>query len=219
VNVSDDALASDAAGATDVVGLVLAAGAGTRIGRPKALLTGPDGVTWLERAVQVLTAGGCKTTYAVLGASAEEVRRSAPAQTRLVTADDWAEGMGASLRAGLAAVAAGSPDAAAVVVMLVDTPGVSPEVVGRLIRAAAMPPAETTPSLYRQLIRCSYSGVPGHPVLIGRQHWSGAAESARGDRGARDYLRACSVQLVECGDIGTGGDIDTTDALRAWVGE
>ena len=51
--------------------------------------------------------------------------------------------------------------------------------------------------------------MPGHPVLLGRHHWAEVAESATGDRGARDYLAANPVQLVECGDLATGHDRDS----------
>jgi hypothetical protein len=46
-------------------------------------------------------------------------------------------------------------------------------------------------------------------VLLGRDHWAGVADSATGDRGARDYLAAREVTAVECGDLATGEDRDT----------
>jgi CTP:molybdopterin cytidylyltransferase MocA len=114
--------------------------------------------------------------------------------------------MGASLHAGLGAVSAEHADADAVLVMLADTPGVGPDVVRRLTSASG-PDA---------LARAAYGSEPGHPVLIGRDHWAGVLEVARGDRGARDYLRANPVTLVECADIGTGNDVDTAEALAQW---
>jgi CTP:molybdopterin cytidylyltransferase MocA len=59
------------------------------------------------------------------------------------------------------------------------------------------------------LARAAYDGVPGHPVLIGRDHWAGVVETATGDRGARDYLAAHEVRLVECGDLASGVDVDS----------
>jgi CTP:molybdopterin cytidylyltransferase MocA len=58
------------------------------------------------------------------------------------------------------------------------------------------------------LSRAAYDGTPGHPVVLGRDHWRGVAEVARGDRGARDYLAAREVLAVECGDLATGRDRD-----------
>lgn len=199
--MSEPALPTSAA-----VGLLLAAGSGSRLGRPKALVT-DDGVTWLARALAVLRDGGCQPLYVVVGASADEVSHEVPADAQSIMADDWADGMGASLRAGLRALTAREHGATAVVVMLVDTPGVTPDVVQRMLAPDLEPHA---------LRRSSYHGIPGHPVVIGRDHWAGVGESAHGDRGARDYLAANAAALVECGDLGSGDDIDTLQALSTW---
>ncbi len=83
---------------------------------------------------------------------------------------------------------------------LVDLPDLVPEVVARVGRAARSADG---------LVRASYDGVPGHPVLLGRDHWPGVLASAQGDQGARSYLARHQVQLVECGDLATGRDVDT----------
>ena len=181
-----------------VHGLLLAAGAGRRMGRPKALVRGDDGEPWLVRAVRVLADGGCTQVEVVLGAAADEalpllVGTGASA----VVAADWDEGMSASLRAGLAA--AGGTDADAVVVSLVDLPDVGADVVRRLLGS------EVDAGTLR---RASYAGRPGHPVVLGREHWAGVAAEATGDRGARDYLAAHDAEVVECGDLATGRDVD-----------
>jgi len=75
-------------------------------------------------------------------------------------------------------------------------------VVDRLVRHVGDTGANT-------LARAAYDGRPGHPVLLGRRHWAGVIEHARGDEGARGYLRGRSVTVVECADIGDGTDIDT----------
>jgi CTP:molybdopterin cytidylyltransferase MocA len=192
--------------ADSVFGLLLAAGEGRRLGRPKALVEDREGSTWVERSVAALRDGGVSDVYVVVGAAHAEVARAVPAGCRVVDAADWAEGMGASLHAGLAAVSDEQADADAVLVMLVDTPGVGSDVVRRLSSGSG-------PDV---LARAAYGSQPGHPVLIGRHHWGGVLEVARGDRGARDYLRAHSVTLVQCADIGTGDDVDTAEALRSW---
>ena len=63
------------------------------------------------------------------------------------------------------------------------------------------------------LARASYDGSPGHPVLLGRDHWAGVAGTATGDRGARDYLAAHPVLDVECADLATGRDVDRPEDL------
>lgn len=181
-------------------GLLLAAGAGRRMGTPKALVTDERG-SWLQRGVANLVEGGCRRVTVVLGAeagAATALLEGAPGEPRLVVADDWVEGMGASLRAGLRSLADSTEDA--VMLSLVDLPDLVPEVVARVGRAARSAHA---------LARASYDGVPGHPVLLGRDHWAGVLESAQGDQGARSYLARHEVELVECGDLATGRDVDS----------
>lgn len=178
-----------------VRGVLLAAGAGRRMGRPKALVRDDDGTSWLPRAIASLMP--CDGVTVVLGAGAEEAARLLLPSVDLVIAHDWADGMGASFRAGLSAL---GPDVDAALVTLVDLPDVTAEVVARVLAAADGPGT---------LARASYDGRPGHPVLLGRDHWPAALEVAVGDRGARDLLTSESVTLVECGDLATGEDVDS----------
>lgn len=189
--------------ATTVRGLLLAAGAGRRMGGPKALLRDAAGTPYVVRAVQVLRDGGCADVTVVVGASADDVRPLlAPLDVDVAVADGWDEGMGASLRAGLADPSVRGADA--VVVHLVDLPDVGADVVRRLL--------QEVPPVPGALARASYDGRAGHPVLIGADHWAGVVGGARGDRGARDYLRTHPHDLVECGDLATGLDVDTPEA-------
>ena len=116
----------------------------------------------------------------------------------------WRTGMGSSLREGLQTLPA---DRAAVVVALVDQPLIGARVVRRLI-AAFEAGAEVA-------VAC-YAGRPRNPVLIGRVHWAEAAAAARGDLGARAFLRSRPdlVTQVECGDIGRPDDLDTPADLE-----
>jgi CTP:molybdopterin cytidylyltransferase MocA len=190
-----------------LTGLLLAAGAGRRMGVPKALLRDQDGASFLVRAVDLLLAGGCEEVLVVLGASAVEAREVLghhPAVS-VVVAQDWAEGMGASLRAGLDAL--GSRSAAeAALVTLVDLPDVDLDVLRRVVGAGA-------PAGVQALVRATYGGRPGHPVLLGREHWAGVAATARGDQGARDYLASHDATACECADLATGRDVDRPEDL------
>ena len=178
-------------------GLVLAAGAGRRYGMPKALVP-YEGRLLVQRAADTLRAAGCARIVVVLGAAASQVLAAAPDLPEVVVNPDWASGMGSSLRSGLAALTDGPATAA--VVLLVDMPGVTAEAVRRM---AALATPDT-------LAMGGYGARRGHPVLLGRNHWSGVADSATGDRGARDYLRAHATQLqiVPVGDIADDTDLD-----------
>lgn len=188
-----------------VAGLLLAAGGGRRLGgRPKALLR-HRGLTLVEHAAGVLRTAGCTRVHVVLGARADAVREQADLEgCVLVDNPEWERGMGTSLRAGLDSLAGTA--AAAAVVLLVDQPGIGAQAVGRVLAA------------YRDensLASAAYDGVRGHPVLFGRAHWAGIAESAAGDRGARAYLKTHQqdITLVECADVARPYDIDTAADL------
>ncbi|WP_433299655.1 nucleotidyltransferase family protein [Pseudonocardia sp. CA-142604] len=184
-------------------GLLLAAGAGRRMGGPKALVE-LDGEPLVGRALRVLADGGCSPLMVVLGASAAKVAEIVPPGVRITVADDWAEGMGASLRAGLAALEALDPVPDAALVHLVDLPGVTAEAVRRIA-------ARSDPDV---LVRAAYHGRPAHPVLIGRSHWAGVRAAAVGDAGARGYLAGNpDLVLVECGDLADPDDVDTPEQL------
>ena len=174
------------------------------MGRPKALV-GLEGEPLVARALRALVDGGATPVVVVLGARADEVRAALPAGVWAVEAPDWADGMSASLRAGLTALESTGADAA--VVHLVDLPGVTAAAVARL---AAVAGRDT-------LARAAFEGRPGHPVLLGRAHWAGVRAAAAGDAGARGYLAGrADVTLVECGDLAAPDDVDTPEQLAAF---
>jgi nicotine blue oxidoreductase len=184
-----------------IAGLVLAAGAGRRMGTPKALIRDSDGVAWVVRSARLLAGARCSPVVVVIGAAADQVRAELSNEpVELVEAADWDEGMGASLRAGLTALGSAVN---AVVVVPVDVPGLTAAAVRRVVDRAG-PEA---------LVRATYDGAPGHPVVIGRAHWDGVIASARGDEGARAYLRAHGAEPVECADVADGADVDTAEGL------
>jgi CTP:molybdopterin cytidylyltransferase MocA len=189
-----------------VAGVLLAAGKGSRFGRPKALVE-LDGQTLAERGVTLLRAGGTDPVLIVTGAAEVELRPEH--QARTVYNGEWRTGMGSSLRAALRALTEleAGPEIGAVVVALADQPLVGAEAVGRLIAA------------YRagtDVAVAAYGGKPRNPVLLAREHWPEVIATATGDQGARAFLRARPelVTLVECGDTGRPDDIDTPADLE-----
>ena len=170
-------------------GVLLAAGAGTRFGMPKALAAHGE---WLISAVTALQRGGCDDVVVVLGAAIVNV----PAPARAVMATDWSDGLSASLRAGLSAV-----EADFAVLHTVDTPDVGADVVARVLAAAQ--------SSSSGLARAFYGDAPGHPVVMASRHWAALLRGLKGDEGARAFLSARrDVVEVDCSDLATGHDID-----------
>lgn len=183
-----------------VAGLVLAAGEGRRLGRPKALVRFEDQLL-VERAVATLRAAGCAPVVVVLGAAADEVARAADLGDAVAVVNEaWPTGMGSSLRTGLSAL--GDLRTSAAVVLLVDQPGVSAELVRRLVE-------HWSPDV--PAVVASYDGRRRNPVLLSASVWPEVTEGATGDAGARGWLdaHADEVVLVACDDLGSDLDIDT----------
>lgn len=176
---------------TTVAGVLLAAGAGTRFGMPKVLAAQGQ---WLSAAIDALHRGGCGDVVVVLGAAIVEV----PPPARTVIAEAWADGLSASLRAGLSAI-----DADFAVLHTVDTPDIGADVVRRVVGAAVRSASG--------LARARYADAPGHPVVIARRHWPAMLQQLRGDEGARSFLAdRDDVVSVDCADLATGRDIDVS---------
>jgi CTP:molybdopterin cytidylyltransferase MocA len=178
--------------------VLLAAGNGSRLGQPKALVE-LAGSTLAERGVALLGDGGADPVIVVTGAVPVEIPGVVAVHN-----PDWETGMGSSLATGLRALANG--DAEAAVIALADQPLVGVESVRRLIGAFRSGAAVAI---------AAYQGKPRNPVLIAREHWSAVIELATGDTGARPFLRAHPelVALIECGDTGRPDDVDTPEDL------
>ncbi|WP_238422978.1 NTP transferase domain-containing protein [Gordonia sp. 'Campus'] len=175
-----------------ILGVVLAAGAGTRYGMPKILAHGGE---WLEHAVVSLRDGGCDDVVVAMGAAVVDP----PAGARALIVDRWADGVGTTVAEALRE-AREHPDVAGVVLHVVDTPGVGADVVARVVAAGQC--------RRDGLARAVFDGRPGHPVYLGADHLDPALDVLTGDRGAQIYLRDRNVAVIECGDLASGHDID-----------
>jgi CTP:molybdopterin cytidylyltransferase MocA len=120
-------------------------------------------------------------------------------EAEVVVCEEWERGQAASLRRGVAALA----EADAAVVTLGDQPFITPQVIaGALDQLGPRYDA----------VRATYSGAPGHPVVLGRQVLDcvGAIE---GDVGARDLLARFRVRDWEAGHLCSAADVDTREEL------
>ena len=184
--------------------VLLAAGASRRLGRPKQTVL-IDGEPLVARMAGLALATDPRALIVSLGAQADAVRGALgdlgdDPRVRCVVATEWARGMGASLRAGLAAL---PDDCDAALVLLCDQPALTVAHLDRLLAAWRARPDTASASLY--------AGVPGVPALLPRAWWS--ALDAQADRGARDLLRARAAEIsaVEAADLAR--DLDTPEQL------
>lgn len=187
---------------TGVAGIVLAAGASSRMGRPKMLL--PIGGGTLLRAVAAaLLDGGLRRVVVVLGCDAHRVRAAAglpdDARLRVVVNDAWSSGMASSLRRGLEECG----DAGAALVALGDQAGITAERVNRIV-SAWRPGAP--------LVVPVHNGRAGHPVLFDRGLWD-ELRALSGDVGGRDVVtrHLDGAVLVPAEPL---ADLDTEEDLR-----
>jgi CTP:molybdopterin cytidylyltransferase MocA len=190
-----------------IVGVVLAAGEGRRMGGPKALAR-LEGRTFLERSIEALSRPGVQQVVAVLGHQAARVRaevaRVIPTAV-LVDHERWADGMLSSVRRGLDA--ADGLDAEAVLLHPVDHPLVEPETVDAVIAALERGAVIAVPS---------HEGRRGHPGGFARAAWA-ALRQAPEDRGARAVLADHPGWVTHVpGGPGSLRGFDTPADLRAF---
>ena len=196
-------------------GVVLAAGAGTRLGRgPKALLP-YRGRPLVESVAAALLDGGCHEVVVVLGAGAPDVSTIAELDRyRTVVNHEWQSGMGSSLLLGNAS----ADPAHHLMVALTDQPGLAPAAVGRLL--AAHRPGRVTAAAYNDSDAARHNAGGrlrrGHPLVIDVALRASVAETVTGDAGARRFLQAYPelVDEVDCSDLSTGEDVDTPEQLH-----
>lgn len=204
-----------------LVGVLLAAGAGSRLGLgPKALLSLGDGREPQARhLVRALWRGGCDAVIVVVGAEHEQVRKIlGPGRHRVVVNEAWETGMASSFRAGTAAaeqlLAGGG--AGSVLVALADQPDIDEHVVAHLKANAARGrvTAAGFPDERGKLVR-------GHPIIFPAAMARAAAALAEGDAGGRVWLRANPglIDVVDTGHLATGRDVDTPEDLHHWRNE
>ncbi len=184
--------------------VILAAGASTRMGSPKQLLE-LEGRPLVVRAVQAALASPAWPVVVVLGAHAESIR---PALARLpvLIADNpaWAEGMAASIRAGITTLRQFSRGLDAAVIALCDQPAFSAATIATLVA--------TQHATGRSIVAARYGNRHGAPALVLREHFPALA-ALTGEEGARallngDPTHVAGVDLPELAhDLDTPADV------------
>ncbi len=185
-------------------GAVLAAGAGARFGSTKQLAR-LDGRPLVTHVVATARAAGLDPVHVVVGHDADRVAAAVPAGTVVVRNEAAADGQATSLVA--AVTAAGATDAAVLVVLLADEPGVTRAAIEAVLAAHADGAT---------VVRAVYDDRPGHPVAFDRSVWPQLL-AATGDRGAQQLFDRLAVTPVRVAGPAPA-DIDTPEDLAALHG-
>ena len=192
-----------------ISGLVLGAGASQRFGPPKQLLPF-RGTTMLGWVVgQAQRAAGLDEVVVVLGRAAEQVRQQVDFGTAHVVENPvFGEGCSSSYRAGIGAL---NPESAAIMIILGDLPGVTPEIINRL--------AEAWRAHEAPIALCSYEERKGHPMIFARQTFPQLLE-LHGDKAAWKLVdaNASVVQEVHF-NLPYPDDINTREDFEQLIGK
>jgi molybdenum cofactor cytidylyltransferase len=189
--------------------IVLAAGASTRMGRPKALLDAGNR-TFIRRILDTLREAGLPEAVVVIRAGQDEIVAAVEASGfgRTVLNPRAEEGQLSSLIAGLDAI--DRPGVEAALVTLVDVPLIGPDAVRLLLARAAVSAAP--------VIRAVHQGRHGHPVIFTRSLFE-ALRRADPAVGAKAVVRAVPIEDVETGDPGVVEDVDTPEEYARLFGK
>jgi molybdenum cofactor cytidylyltransferase len=200
-----------AAGAPSVAAIVLAAGRSTRMGGPNKLVAELRGKPLVRIAAEQALASRAKPVIVVTGHQRGEVEAAlAGLPVRLVHNPDFADGLGSSVKAGIAAVPA-SVDGA--VICLADMPQVDAALINRLIAAFA-------PERGALAAVPTIDGKRGNPVLWSRRFFP-ELMAIEGDVGARNLIARYGEAVIEVPVSGKGAftDVDTQEALAGLKAE
>lgn len=193
-----------------VAGVVLAAGASTRLGQPKQLLRHDTGDPLVVVAARQLLDAGCTPVLVVTGGAHDDVARAVdPLEVPVLFNEDWSEGMGSSIRAAIRWMTQQDAPMLGTVIAACDMPSVTVD----HIRALVLESADG-----RHRVASSYAGsegavVRGIPAVLPRADWPALA-ALSGDRGARALLQAPDTRIVQLEE--GAFDLDTPEDVHRW---
>jgi molybdenum cofactor cytidylyltransferase len=186
--------------------VLLAAGASTRMGRPKQLIP-LDGIPLVVRAAEAALASSAWPVVVVLGANAGAIRPSLAKLPVLIAENSaWAEGMAASIRAGVTTLQQFSRALEGAVVALCDQPAFSAAVIERLVAAQRATGAS--------MVAARYGGRNAAPALFLREYFPVLA-ALTGEEGARHLLNENTSRLATVDLPELAVDLDTPEDYAA----
>jgi molybdenum cofactor cytidylyltransferase len=186
--------------------MILAAGASTRMGRPKQLLT-IGNQSLLARTVEAALAAPVWPVVVILGANADQIRPTLATYPVLIAENEaWPEGMASSIRTGITTLQQFSRGLDAALVALCDQPAFSADTIVRLLSAQQ--------ASGRSIVASRYSGRQGAPAVFLREHFA-TLGALTGEEGARALLNgdASRVATVDLPELAF--DLDTPEDYAA----
>jgi xanthine dehydrogenase accessory factor len=189
--------------------VILAAGGSRRLGRPKQLVE-IEGQSLVRRAAEAALSAGSGSVHVVVGAEVVRVRAALGGlPVDVVVNDAWKEGVASSIRAAIEAIERRERPVETIILMLCDQPGVSGDVLRRLLEAYRATRAPVIASRYPE--------GPGVPALFHAELFP-ALKSLDGDVGARQLIRHLDREVVTI-PFAVADDVDTAEDVVRWKGE
>lgn len=195
----------------DIAGVILAAGASSRMGHPKAMLRFADGVTLLTRQEELLRGAGCTHIFVVVGARADDIRVAhMDLEIHWVVNHDWEQGQFSSIQSGLSEAIRIACDG--VVLLPVDVVGVDPATIEAIIETMLRNP-------HLDAVVPEFEGRGGHPLALSTRFADRILAIDLASPGARlDRVLAQAATLVRlpvC-DPQTTRNVNTREEWEAW---
>lgn len=188
---------------TNNIGIViLAAGASTRLGKPKQLLK-YNGNSLLQNAIDASVNSVAASVIVVLGANADNIlQETNKSSIKTIINSEWEEGMASSIRIGLNELLFISPATVAVIFMVCDQPYVSSELINELI--------QTHLDTGKPIVTCNYGETIGPPALFHKSLFNELMK-LKGDAGARKIIQQHIDAIATISFTKGNIDIDTAE--------
>ncbi|HKJ32145.1 MAG TPA: nucleotidyltransferase family protein [Balneolales bacterium] len=188
--------------------IILAAGASTRLDRPKQLLKFKD-ETLISRSINAGINAGCDPIIVVLGAHSDQIKSEiSNKKVQAILNPHWEEGIGSSIRTGISAMQKHEAPVDNTIIMLCDQPMVDATLLCRLITKEK--------KTEKGMVACAYNDTIGVPVLYQQDYFSELLRLS-GDEGAKKLLYQHREEVATIPFPGGAIDIDTNSDVRSYL--